>query len=301
MPELDAKLKYELVQPPDAFAALNVGQRMPSVLELSPLLRQVNPYQTHRQVVDAIRTLATACISSQFSHLPLPTRVRASGALAMWESLAEQLPELRAARALLSDSGTRLPVARKVLKQAVEPYLRADQPHDDAISLACSMLLFWWRHGALYEPTRATSTLFAETECAADVPLSQVKPPVHTLFISPTEGHRPVDGEVESIQMLSSPAGPEHPWASRILTLVSFNSDSSSDWVELLVHKTNDESISVLYDRHGEAIRAHYHERHGQEVAEGRERHWRQVWDYVIKVLVHLNLDNAVIGSGGNA
>lgn len=295
LPFLDARLKLEMSHQSEESAPLSLGgSAASSTAEITPLLRHANPFKVLRDVREAVLAVGRACRSERLSRFPPPIRARASGALATWEQLVEQLPELRAARDLLASSDSQIVLARDALKDALKPYLDPEQSYDGSLDLTCYLLSFWWRKGALYEPTPVLSNLLSKTDWAADVPLRYIRPPVPALFILPAADQRPADGEVEALQVFSSPT-PGSSWASRSLTIISYGADVVFDWVELVLHKDESESLSDVYEKHREKIRAHYLARYDPELAASRERHWHQVWEYVIKILLYLNLDDAVV------
>ncbi|MHC6050659.1 hypothetical protein ACYT84_02625 [Ralstonia solanacearum] len=57
------------------------------------------------------------------------------------------------------------------------------------MSAIMMLLTFWWRGGALYEPTLSLGTLLSGSDIASDLPARLLVPPLHALRILPLWQH----------------------------------------------------------------------------------------------------------------
>ena len=255
-------------------------------------------------LVNAAVSKSVAALSSAFRHLPAPVRIRASGALRAWDLLCECDTRVAMARRIVSDPDTSFHTAFLTLMDAITPSIvlsKADREGaaEDLrgkMSAIMMPLTFWWRRGALYEPTLSLGTLLSGSDIASDLPAQLLVPPPHPLCIIPPWQHRHYCGGSHAIFLFESASAAASSSASRVLTMSSFGaSDKGNLTAEGFGITIDDERSPLLPTIDRELDRQCGNAKTAWEIAKIHESRalWKQRLDYVTKTLLYLRSDGA--------
>ncbi|MGG1952894.1 hypothetical protein [Ralstonia solanacearum] len=255
-------------------------------------------------LVNATVAKSVAALSPAFKHLPAPVRLRASGALRAWDLLSERDARVAKARRIVSDPDTGSHEAFMALIDAITPSIvlskvdREGAAEDLRGKMSAIMmpLTFWWRGGALYEPTLSLGTLLSGSDIASDLPAQLLTPPLHTLCIVPPWQHRHHCGGSHAIFLFEFPGAPAAGATGRALAMSSFGASETGGVVAEGFCVTIDDENAPLQpvidqelDRQCSDAESAW-ELHQIEASRDR---WRQRLDYVTKTLLYLRLDGA--------
>ena len=241
-----------------------------------------------------------------YRHLPLPVRFRASGALAAWLAVFDVVPSTAEAHELLADPIMPPGVSHSVFLLAMQPlitipaytYDNAEPWVQNVLKLSSGMLAFWLRPNVIYEPTLALGGLLGGVDMSQDLPMQLLRPTVSTLCIVPPWQQRHLCADASAIQIFSHTATTaQHP-AKRGLTWVVQKANSKIiDVLELLLPVKDENATleSVLARAMAPADGHTIADGLEREVADAYMREWKLVLDYSVKILLYLNLEEAVI------
>lgn len=240
----------------------------------------------------------------EFKGLPMPVRFRATGALSAWQRMADELPGGRAARTLLQDADMPVSVAIREAVAALLPHFGACPPPlqgmiEALLATAGSHLIFWWRGGALYEPTQALGTLLGATDWSQELPLQCLAPAVPALCIVPPWQQRHVCAGAHAIYVYQHAAPPVLAPAQRCLT-IEVQQPAAEGGVEgwriplayTDEHTTINDAIAQAKERTRVEIGR---DQLSDEALLEQQQRWHRVLDYVVKVLLYLRLDSALV------
>ncbi|WP_055324519.1 hypothetical protein [Ralstonia solanacearum] len=255
-------------------------------------------------LVNATVAKSVAALSPAFKHLPAPVRLRASGALRAWDLLCERDARVARARRIVSDPDTGSHEAFITLIGAITPSIvlskgdreGAAEDFRGKMSAIMMPLTFWWRGGALYEPTLSLGTLLSGSDIASDLPAQLLTPPLHTLCIVPPWQHRHYCGGSHAIFLFEFPGASAAASTGRALAMSSFGASEKGGVVAEGFCVTIDDENAPLQpvidqelDRQcsdaGSAWELH-------QIEASRDR-WRQRLDYVTKTLLYLRSDGS--------
>jgi hypothetical protein len=151
-------------------------------------------------------------------------------------------------------------------------------------------LAFWMRQGALYEPTAALHRLLEASDIASDVPLGLLHLPAPALCFVPEPSMRSHPDGFEAV-LLFEHGGPQgYDPDERWLTLSLWREDKSQPGTRTV------EILRLCVDDPAESI-AQVVEPLFDEFAMSpeRQRRWRLILDYIMKLLLYLSLENAPV------
>jgi hypothetical protein len=253
---------------------------------------------------DALARSIQAC-SSEFRHLPVPVRFRASGALRAWRPFVDS-DFAASAKAALADPACPLGEARHALARQIDPRIRVREflaasfgPLLNTLERFCSpTLAFWMRNGAIYEPTLPLGALLGGTDIAQDLPLELLAPPAPALCIVPHWQQRHLCADAHSVLVFEHAAGPTQSPARRALTFVAYQPiPGGVDACELTL-PVNDEQDTLPQALQRAVEGTSYGLGSGYADAgdlQKSQRRWQQMLDYVTKVLLYLRTHTAQV------
>ncbi len=248
---------------------------------------------------------------SPFVHLPMPVRFRAAGAVRAWQSAFAEGTGGKALQTLVRDP-KRGPLTLKA--QLAEfalsntgAWLRAVSDRDQIFHSARDFvywLAFWLRDGVLYEPTPALSTLLGVSDIAHDLPLRFLRPPAPAMCIVPPREHQAMCAGMPAILVFSHDASPKQAPALRCLTIVvqsvtRANGQVIADtWYLPLPVKDEDMPI---HEALSQTVPSESPERQLSKSPDSRDlmsaTEWGEILNYLVKVLLYVSLDQAVLGA----
>jgi hypothetical protein len=254
------------------------------------------------------RALAESMGSLQpaYQHLPLPVQLRASGALAAWQRVVDQVPVAATLRETLGDVRRPVPQAYREAMAMLDGCISTRDPAvrqflDVVLSHICLTLLFWWRAGALLEPTVPLGMLLGATDWARDLPLRCLQMPAAALCILPPWQQRHACGDMQAIYVYSHEVPPSLGPGTRALTFVCSGVFDGGRRIEgaklsLVVH-AEEAPIEEALQRAMAITRENRSSDAGESEAEIREEEarWRQILDYVVKVLLYLDSEHSAV------
>lgn len=270
-----------------------------------PLLTNRPWYFRDALVAQAMDKSSQAWLSSAYTHLPEPVRLRASGALRVWEDLCKADPAAAKVRrqianptAAMNESFLALGnyVARSVVLDKLDR-LAAGMELKNDVSTVSFLLSFWWRNGALYEPTLPLGTLLGGSDIAADLPAQLLTLPVPALCIVPPAEHRHYCAGAKSVLLYEYQTGsPGAP--TRTLALLAIQAEGKQicfDGLELVI---NDETTPLLT-----LVEEVLSQRQppqtsmglggAQQFQQKSLASWRMRLDYLLKTLLYLRSEGA--------
>ena len=263
--------------------------RSPSLA--SPVLSpaQLAIEQALRRTMDSHRSV--------FDRLPVPVRLRASGALDAWRNVFRMTGQPGATlSAHLADSGYAPMLLLREVREFIATHGTLNLAMPDVrvmVTTAVNSMLtqaFWARQGMLYEPTDALQRLLDLSDIGSDVPLGLVRLPAPALCLIPEASARSRDGAPESVMVFEHGGPPGcHP-PQRWLTFATSTRDTSPRPVvgSDLLHINIDDGAKTI-----EQALANVPWKDSDP--EGLRDHWRQVLSYVTKALLYLSLEHVPV------
>jgi hypothetical protein len=241
---------------------------------------------------------------TNYKHLPIPVRFRASGALRAWEQVLDQLPGGDQVRTILADPRRSPHRCTEEFATAVGRHISA---HDAEVVLmvqamlqtSCDLLTFWLRRGALYEPTLPLGNLLGGVDMAEDMPMRYLQPPVPALCILPPWQQRHLCAGAAAVTIFShDPFNLQTP-ASRTLMFMAHRLTDDGAIVDQLELPVTDEdaSLAATVDRvaRSSTLNTRLSPQTEPGTIEEAIESWRKVLDYVVKVLLYLATDGAML------
>ncbi|MHA6863331.1 hypothetical protein [Ralstonia pseudosolanacearum] len=255
-------------------------------------------------LVNATVAKSVAALSSAFKHLPVPVRIRASGALRAWDLLSERDARVAKARRIVSNPDTSIHDAFVALVDAITPSIVLSKVDRDGaaedlrrkMSAIMMPLTFWWRGGTLYEPTLSLGTLLSGSDIASDLPAHLLVPPTHTLCIIPPWQHRHYCGGSHAIFLFESASTTAAASTGRVLAMSSFGaSEKGSVTAEgfCVTIDNENEPLPPLIDRELDRQCSSVESAWELQKIEESRTLWMQRLDYVTKTLLYLRSDGA--------
>lgn len=238
--------------------------------------------------------------SKRFERLPVPVRFRASGAIAAWDRARGATPDGDRFTQALRDPDISPAQLLNHIADFMESQSRREFVGDNARAIAQHVSnsvvwqAFWARSGALYEPTPPLHRLLDSAYIADDVPLSMLKVPLRTLCIVPEPSRWDHKGGLESAAVFSHTSD-----GARVthLTIVSWTHWSEPepmvgmDMMRIDLREPERTLAQVIDDA---LARPPMFGESRLPIDQDRDR-WRTTLDYIVKMLLYLTLDDAIV------
>lgn len=250
--------------------------------------------------------LTTLVDMPQYDRLPVPIRYRAVGATKAWSDICK-MPgqDPHPYMALVGDERVPPMTVVDAFNNYVETRCTEGLSHTERWrpmmvrnSLGAIWHAFWARHGTLYEPTEALERLLGLSDITGSVPVIALRPPVPTLSITTRRDGWNRDGEVHGIGVFRNfgNARGEYQDIEHVSVVVWAYPKNviGADWgVKTLVIPLSDptrplvDSLGALWPDDGSVPPTPERQRDAAW--------WRNILDYVAKVMLYLSLDDAQV------
>lgn len=271
----------------------------------APLLTNRPWYFRDALLAQAMDKSSQVWLSSALMHLPEPVRLRASGALRVWEELCRGDPAAAKVRRQIANPTVAMNesflalgdfVARSVVLDKLDR-LAAGMELKNDVSAVSFLLSFWWRNGALYEPTLPLGTLLGGGDIAADLPAQLLSLPVPALCVVPPAEHRHYCAGAKSVLLYEYQTGSSTA-PTRTLALLAIQADGgkvSFDGLELIIHDENAPLLALVEDvlSRRELPQTFQGLAGAQQFQQKSLASWRMRLDYLLKTLLYVRSEGA--------
>jgi hypothetical protein len=242
----------------------------------------------------------------------VPVAFRAAGAWTAWEQVFSALKTFGPARAALADTTVSTTVATRAFMAALTQYI-SFKSHgmervgliQEVCDLSADLLAFWLRKGTLYEPTVPLGHLLHGVDICEQMPAKWLAPPLPAVCIVPALEQRLNCSGVSSLLVFThrelapdvdAPGVSQNPGLA--VSVVAFRPVDRGFRKDHVTLPISDPGLGVLTAlEHAFAWSSAKPLLPGYEPSADQSAimDWRRVLGFVAKVLLYLQLDDAVV------
>jgi len=238
--------------------------------------------------------------TGKFERLPVPVRFRAAGAVAAWDAARASTPAGKDFALALRDPD----VSPAILMNHIADFMELQSAREFVgeegraiakhVSNSVIWQAFWARNGALYEPTPPLHRLLDSAFIADDVPLSMLKVPVRTLCIVPEPSRWDHKGGLESAAVFSHAPDGANVTDLTIVSWTHWTDPVPTVGMDMMRIDIRDSERTVTHAIDEALSRPPLFGGSRLQVEHDRQR-WRATLDYIVKMLLYLTLDEAIV------